>query len=98
MYSIDLSFVIVLTIGFLIYNPIMTLIFVKRRYNGNIKFGNVSSDKTELLIFLMAFIGQLIFTVFKDPSIWWLIYFVTITTLVLVDKFEKRHSSKKHNH
>lgn len=96
MYSIDLSFVIISTIFILLYNPIMTAMFIRQRYRTDAKIWNLSKEKADILIFTVAFIGQFIFAFFDNPSIWWVIYFVTITILFVLDRITKRSASKIH--
>ena len=97
MYSIDITLVLIATIFLLLYNPFMTAVFIGQRYETKTTIGNFPKRQFQILTFLIVFIGQFIFMILRDPSLWWAIYFITITILYVWDRISKRLESKKHN-
>lgn len=83
MYVVDMSFILLGMILLLLYNAVMTVIFVNQRYNftTNKSFRNTA-------IFLISVIAQIILAPF-GMGIWTLLYFITISSLVIAEKIAK---------
>lgn len=98
MFAPNLLPVIIGTIIILLYNPIMTVIFINQRFNlENNKF--LGKRAIILLIFSIVLICQFIggFLFEHDFDIWMFMYVPTITVLVIWDRIAKRINSVKHN-
>jgi hypothetical protein len=100
MYSPDLLPVFLITAFILFYNPIMTTVFINQRFDlNNIGF-KLSKKITLTIIFILTFCCQYLFRFLgHDPSIWLIMYFLTITVLVVWDRIAKRNEKniKKHS-
>ncbi|GEM_PF-2942779 len=94
MYIIELSFIIFLTIFLLVYNPLLTVVFIKQRGVLDKIPVRINSRLFLVVLFLLIFFGQfLIQFIIPDPIIGLLIYFITITILVIWDKIVKKKRS-----
>jgi hypothetical protein len=95
MYTIDFFPVLIATIFILLYNPFMTAVFIGQRYKTETNIGSLSKRNFQLLIFVFVLVGQFAFTLLKDPGVWWIVYFITITILFIWDKITKRVNGRK---
>lgn len=91
MFSQNFSFVILFTIVVLIYNPFMTTVFISQRFNLEKSRLHLSKKAIQIIVFFMSFCLQYVFKLLgDDPSVWLLLYFITITTLVIWDRSKKQ--------
>lgn len=75
----------------MLYNPVMTVIFINQRFDLNNTRLNINKHILFLIIFIIAFSGQFLFQFLgQDSALWLIVYFITITTLVMGDRIAKR--------
>jgi len=74
----------------MLYNPVMTVIFINQRFDLNNTRLNINKHILFLIIFIIAFSGQFLFQFLGQDSAWLIVYFMTITTLVMGDRIAKR--------
>jgi predicted neutral ceramidase superfamily lipid hydrolase len=90
MYVGDLGPVLIALVITLLCNPILTTVFISQRYFHHDSKYTRRKRLILVSVFFTSFFAQFLFRFYKHPVDGMLIYFITITTLVIWDRIAKR--------
>ena len=88
MLAPDIGAIIIATLAMFVYNAIMTCVFIAQRYDLNKLPWNKRLGAL-LLPFIASILLCLFLTMIGSSGIWMITYFVTITLLVIIERFAK---------
>jgi len=75
----------------------MTTIFLGQRFDLQKVTAKLNKRTIQILILIITLFAQLLLGLFEDPSIWLIIYGITITALVIWDRIAKRIIKNRNN-
>ena len=91
MYTIDLSLVIIIILVLLLYNSLMTALFLKQRFSSAKSTMKLNSVLSFCLVLIITFLVQFMSAFLREPSIVIIVYAFTITIWVVWDRIAKRN-------